>query len=810
MAMKRFFRTLGWSVLTLVIVIVLAAGALDLWLRTSLPTTKGTIEVPELSGTAEIARDRDGLVHIRADSTAGAYYALGYAHAQDRLWQMEAMRMLGAGRLSEIAGRSFIEQDRLMRTLGIGRLADAAFSQLSPEARSAVEAYTRGVNAFMSGHKGALSPEFMLLLHTPDPWRPADCLIWGRIMALSLSGNWRGQLVRARMAEQLSGDQIDRLYPPYPANAPVTVADGTRTGRNGASDYRSAPQQLASRLILDALAAAVPEAPPSETASNSWVIAASRSASGKPLLANDPHLGFRAPNLWYLARMTAPGMTIAGATAPGVPFHVLGHNGAVAWGMTTTGADTQDLVTERLLAGDPTRYITPNGPQRFVSREEVIKVRAGTDVRLTVRETRNGPIVSDLSVAGAGVAGPDAVLALRSPVLAGDDGTGEALFRINLAQDWRAFTAALETFHSPVQNIFYADTAGHIGFSVAGRVPVRRGRDGRFPADGSRLADDWAGYIRAGELPRSFDPSRGYFANANNRVAGPAYGHTIARDWEEPWRAIRLEELLAATGPHDAARAGVIQMDTLSAAARALLPVLLRQVPDSRTNAALLDRLRNWDFRFVKSTPEPLIISAWTARLMNRLFADELGPLYADFDRVRPLLLIKVLQDDGAWCDDTATPAIKETCPQMVAAALDDARADLARTYGNDIGAWQWGKAHHASFRNAALDWLPFLGRLSRIEIPTDGDNFTLNRGTSRNGGPRNRFAHVHGATLRAIYDMADPDRALFALPGGQSGNPLSRHYRDLTLGWRDGHYLTLPRVPAGPLDQLHLIPARN
>lgn len=807
---KRAIRIALASLATLLILALIGGGVLLLWLRTSLPETSGTVSVTGLSGEAVIARDEHGLVHIRADTTADAYFALGYAHAQDRLWQMEATRLFGTGRLAAVGGATFLPQDRLMRTLGIARLAEAAVARLSPEARAAVDAYSAGVNAFLSGRRGALPPEFTLLMHEPAPWRPADSMIWGRLMALNLSGNWRRQLGRARLESHLGPARAERLFPPYPSDAPVTVPDAARTAQDADFIPSAVAAALAPRLLLDALAAVLPAPPAAATASNSWVVASARSASGKPILANDPHLGLRAPNIWYLARIEAPGLHIAGATAPGVPFHVLGHNGSIAWGMTTTGADTQDLVVERLVPGDAGRYLAPDGPRAFSLREEVIAIRGREPERLRIRETRNGPVVSDLAADAAATAGADAVLVLRSPVLAADDDTGEALFRINRARDWSDFTAALEHFHAPVQSLFYADVAGRVGFSVAGRVPLRGGRDGRRLADGTRAGDDWMGYVPAAELPRLLNPAKGFIANANNRVHGPAYSPALAQDWEEPWRAIRLEELLAAPGRHDPARARDIQLDLASAAARTLLPLLLRLTPgDDGDNARLLDLLRNWDTRLRRDRPEGLIFTAWTARLSDRLFGDELGPVRGEFNRIRPLLLLRVLDHDSAWCDDVATAKRSESCPEILAAALSEARAELTRAQGPDPARWRWGTGHRAVLRNNALDWLPILGPLTRIEVETDGDDFTLNRGTSRTQGGNGRYQHVHGATLRAIYDLADLDGARFAMPGGQSGNPLSPHYRDLTLPWRDGLYLSLPQNPTGALDRLRLVPQR-
>ncbi|MFT5540503.1 MAG: penicillin amidase, partial [Alphaproteobacteria bacterium] len=688
--MKKTLRVLGWTLATVTLLLMVSAGGLYLWLRTSLPTTSGVVWVTGLNAAVDIARDRDGLVHISAPDRASAYFALGYAHAQDRLWQMEALRRLGTGRLFEIAGARFIPQDRLMRTLGIFHLAKAGLKQLSPQARGVVDNYTRGVNAWINGHKGALPPEFALFFHQPEPWQPADSLIWGRIMALSLSGSWRRELTRMQMRARLTPDMIERLYPPDSPNTPVTVTAPVRASQKtapgiGLQNTMPVSASISPRAIA-ALLNALPPAPPATGASNSWVMAGNRTTSGKPILVNDPHLSFQAPNIWYLARLSIPGLTLTGATAPGVPFHVLGHNGRIAWGMTTTGADTLNLVVEKLIKGDNTRYQTPGGPQPFTTRIETIRVRNGEDIRLTIRESHNGPVISDLSRAAADAAGPGAVLVLRAPMLRHDDATAEALFQINKATGWQDFTKALELFHSPVQNLTYADTSGHIGFSVAGRIPRRK--PGTNP--GTNGAND---FIEAVRLPRLFEPDRGLIINANNRVVGPGYPYVIARDWEAPYRAQRLEQLLTTPGAKDIAKSQTILLDAVSLPARELLPIMRRLTVRSADNQAALDLLAAWDGTANRRRPEALIFAAWGQAIMAAVFTDELGSLAGRFLRLRPALLHRVLEQDTSWCDDTSTSGHVETCTQVLTAALQTALANLRARHGTNMSTWRWGAA---------------------------------------------------------------------------------------------------------------------
>ncbi len=370
--------------LGLAVIILVVAGAGTIYLRSSLPVTEGTRALPGLQAPVHITRDAYGIPTVRAANEHDADFALGFLHAQDRLFQMDMMRRYGAGRLSEVFGARTLGIDRTMRTLGLYRAAAAQFAGLSPAVQGALEAYAAGVNAFAQTRRRALPPEYYLLHMTFEPWRPADSLVWGKIMDLALTGNYRGELLRARLLQRLTPDQLAVLYPPYPKGAPVALG---------------AARALYQGLPLERLYGMLPPGVGPQAASNNWVVDGAHSQSGKPLLANDPHLDFAAPGVWYLARIETPGLTLAGVTAPGTPFVIIGHNEHIAWGFTTTGSDVEDLFIERPDPTDPSRYLAPAGPLPFITRQEAIAVRGGAPVTLTVRETRHGPVISD--VAGA-------------------------------------------------------------------------------------------------------------------------------------------------------------------------------------------------------------------------------------------------------------------------------------------------------------------------------------------------------------------------------------------------------------------------
>lgn len=787
----RWARRIGICVAALIAVVVLAGAGGYLWLRGSLPQTAGEVAVPRLGAAVKVRRDEDGIVTIRAQSEADAFYALGFVHAQDRLFQMDMMRRVAAGRMSEVVGEATLDLDRFMRILGLYGVAEANLPTLPNDIRVILEAYAAGVNAFLEGRDGPLPPEFQLLGYSPEPWRPADSLAWGRLMAWQLSDNWWQELLRYRLSGVLTPDELNQLW-----WAPTTPEIGTPP-----------------RIKDTAFAPGLPGGPDQRGASNSFVVAGSRSASGKPILANDPHLGLQVPIQWYLARLETPTLTLAGATAPGVPMMVIGHNGHVAWSFTTTHSDTQDLYLEKLLPGDPTHYLSPAGPAPFEARQEVIKVDDGEDVTVTVRSSRHGPILSDAPQLRW--QDPAQVLALAWPGFNADDGTAAALFRINRARNNKDVLTALDDFDSPQQNVVFADTTGRIDLAVAGRVPVRHKLSGasEMPAPGWLADYDWAGFYDLAEMPQSHDPASGWIATANNDIRPEDYSRFLAARWEAPYRYRRIAELIEATPAHSLDTLSAIQLDTLSIAATELLPQLLMQydrapkhdmkiVPARDTAVGLLLR---WDFAMDRDRPEPLIFIAWLAELNREILAGKLGPLFEEYASTNTEHILDLVSGDTVdWCGTHRTPD-RNPCDERVRDAFHSAIHRLSESYGDDPTAWRWGDAHQARFNHSIFARIPVLGDLVGQPTATDGDNFTVNRATPRLDFESVRFDNVHGAGLRAVFDLADLDASRFIIAGGQSGNPLSPHFGDLIERWRDGEHLTIEGKGG---DVLTLMPA--
>jgi len=792
--MRAIRRVLLIVVGGLLVLALIVAGGGYLWLRGSLPRTEGEVRIAALEAPVTVRRNSDGVVRIQAANESDLYRALGFVHAQERLWQMDFMRRTASGRLSEVMGESTLGLDRFFRTLGCRQLAEANIATLSEPTKAALQAYADGVNAFLATRSGPLPLEFQILRYEPEPWSPTDSLLWGRVMALRLSENWRDELSRTRLAGRFSAEQIAELWPAYPEDAPITIA-----GLDSLID-QSVATQLANLL------------PPSlqpTGASNAWIVGGKRTVSGSPILANDPHLPLDAPGTWFLARLEAPGITLAGATSPGVPFILLGHNQTVAWGLTTTHSDTQDFFIERISPDDPNQYETPEGSEPFKVRDEFIRLSGGESVRLIVRETRHGPVMSDVIPEGSKE--NNAVLALAWPALRADDATADALYQMNHANSWGAFREALRQFHSPQQNILFADTAGNIGFMAPARVPVRRTGNGQHPVPGWSGEFDWIGFVPFEELPALSNPRDGLIINANNKIVSDGVAHLIAIDWPPPYRAERIAAVLADTaGRHGVTDSVILQQDIVANAADRVLTRLLSIDPVEARAREAVTRLRAWDRQMHRNAPEPLILQAWIWALGRTILSDELGPNYLEFLDGGIYTIERLIANGSKWCDDTSTDET-EDCDIQIVRALDVALDHLTERFGSDMSAWRWGKAHVARFSHPLLGRLPVLRDLFTYSVEADGGNDTVNRASPRLGGsPDTLFEDVHGAGFRAVYDLEELDRSRFMIATGQSGNPLSPLYGNMALRWRDGQSVSLAPGSWTLAEQLSLLPSQE
>lgn len=813
--MKLFLRWLLRALLAALGVGAVLAGLAWYLVSGSLPDYDGPVDLAGLEAPVEVIRDANAIPHIRATTEHDTWFALGAIHAQDRLWQMELSRRAAQGRLSALFGNRTLALDRMVKTLNLYGLAGQSLSAQSPEVQAALQSYADGVNAWIrhvNTHAlGRGAPELFVFGDGLSPWTPADSLAILKMMALRLSGAARSEVRRARFLLALPPERVRDILPEYPNPAATTPP---RYAALEAAPRHAAAPTLPSYAALHPGARFAEAAAPVEDpwmdalgpasrpefagASNAWAVDGSRTSSGKPLLASDPHLWLSAPSLWYLVDLQGPGVAAMGGTLPGAPPVLIGRNRAVGWGLTTAQVDDQDLYIERVNPDDPNAYKTPDGWAPFQTRTIRIEVAGEPTLSETVRSTRHGPVLSHDQFGVTSVTPEGHVAALAWTALAPQDRTMTGLMGLMRAESLDQGMAAADLALAPAQNVLLADRTG-VGMVVAGAVPDRNPRSvaqGRIPSPGWAAENDWLG-IRAAILnPRILRPTTGAVANANNRTTDAPYPANLSFDWDAPYRIQRLEKELSSRAFHSRDTFVALQNDAVSEMARSVLPLIARDLwwrgqapePADPQRARALTLLANWTGEMDQHSPEPLIFSAWMLALTRRLAADELGPLFPEIEGPQPLFVERVFRNiDGAgvWCDVDKTPQL-ESCADISQSALDDALAALTADWGSNIDGWRWGAAHVAEQAHAPFGYYGPLGLIFSIRNETSGGNYTLLRGLSPGRGDR-PFQNVHAAGLRVVYDFADLDRSVMMISTGESGHPFSRWYDHLATLWARG-----------------------
>lgn len=805
-----------WAALALFTLMVLACAT---YVWRALPKLDGALRVSGLTHAVKVLRDGADVTHIQADNPQDAWFALGYVHAQERAWQLTFNRRIMHGTLSELLGPATLETDRVLRTLDIIGAAERQYRNLPDPAREALQRYSDGINAFFKHSAQALPPEFHVLggkpTHDTPAWTPQDSVGWALMMALDLGDNWGKEMARLSLLRQLDTPQLWSLLPPYPGEAPITRVDLARLYRSlgvykapapGDKTPTSAPppqgpwEDWSREFVTQA-------GDSGGKGSNNWVLAGSRTTSGKPLLANDPHLGLSAPAIWYFASLQAPAgqardgsviapLQVMGATLPGLPFVVLGRTDSVAWAFTNTGPDVQDLYLERLDPGNPQRVQTPDGWQDIETRTTTIRVKGQADVTHTVRRTRHGPVISDaIEAYGDTVDLNRYVVALRWSALDDDNRSVLAGLLANRARDVDELFAAFAHHHSPMQSALAADTRGHIRMHAIGRAPLRRADNdlmGAAPAPGWDARYDWTGWIPYAQNPQD-DGQRGWIATANQRIVGPDYPHHLTQDWILPYRHRRIVERLAEHERHDLASMREIQNDVRSDAMLKLWPTLLQARPRHPLGEAAMAQLRGFDGAMRADQAAPLIGAVWVDEWVRGVIAPRMGSdlfksLYGKRD-FRAGVEGIIERNDPFWCGAAG-------CSAASTAALERALDRIAAWQGHDVSRWHWGEAHVARSAHRPFDRVYALARLFNVERPTPGDSYTVNVGQYHLSEGSAPFANRHAASLRAIYDLSDPERSVFIYQTGQSGVVFSSRYRDMASEWATGQYRALQFKP--------------
>jgi len=818
------FTAFRWLLRLFTGLVVLVAAALIIGyyiLSRSLPDYSEDFSLDGISAPVEIVRNNDNVPHIFGARDEDVFFALGFAHAQDRLWQMTMLRRTVQGRLSEVFGARTLKIDELMRRLDLYTLALSSVAAQDTPTQAALVAYANGVNAWINqvnaAARGRGAPEFFIFPGDIAAWQPADSIAIIKLMALQLSAHLDAEVLRARLSMLLPGERLRDILPDDPGTAITALPDYSAL----------MPGVVPSRQALR-LAAADPLSPFPRLAfagaSNAWAAAPDRSAAGGTLLANDPHLGFAAPTIWYLARLELQSGGVIGGSIPGMPLVLLGRSKALGWGLTSSYLDDQDVFIEELNPANPEQYRTPDGWKDFVTRRSIIAVKGEAPVTVTLRWSDNGPILPGGHYDLASVTPEGHVAALAWTALSGSDTSMSAAMGLMKAQSVAQAIAATRSFIAPSQNLMLADANG-IALQLIGAMPRRDPghlTQGRMPSQGWMAANRWQGMLPASNAPAEIDPATGILGNTNNKTVERPFPLHVSFLWGDNQRIQRWLALMKTRAVHTRESFIEAQLDTVSFTARALLPLMGADLwftgeaaaagtPERQRQDALA-LLAAWNGEMNEHLPEPLIYMAWLRAFQDRLIRDEIGPMADEFTHPDATFLERVLRNTagaGVWCDVIQSAAI-ETCAEVARIALDDALLGLSESYGPQIESWRWGDAHQAAHDHQVLGDVPVLRYFVNIRQSTSGGDNTLLRGRTRGFGP-NPYLNVHGAGYRGVYDFADPDSSVFITSTGQSGHPLSRFYDDLGELWRRGEYIPMSLDPdlarAAAVGISHLVP---
>ncbi|WP_425038884.1 penicillin acylase family protein [Primorskyibacter sp. S187A] len=804
--MAIVFRWLVRITSALIILGVLAVALIYYLGSRSLPDYDKTLRVQGVSADVEIVRSNSNVPHIFGANDPDVFFGLGYTHAQDRLWQMFMLRRTAQGRLSEVFGRRTLTIDTVMRRLDLYNLAVQSVPDQDAYTQAALRAYAAGVNARLEEiNRDALgrgAPEFFIFNAPISPWQPADSLALLKLLSVQLSGHMSAEVVRARASLLLPDEaRLSDILPDAPGAGIAALPDYAQLIPGVAPGL--APTQLA-RGPTDPISPFPKLA--FAGASNGWAAAPSRSASGGTLLANDPHLGFTAPSIWYLARIELRAGGVMGGTIPGIPVVMSGRSDALGWGITSAYLDDQDVYVEELNPDNPEEYRTPGGYKTFETRRSIIEIADETPVTLTLRWTDNGPVLPPSFRDVGTVTPPGHVAAVNWTMLTPDDTTMTAAMGLMQAKSVDEALALSESYVAPAQVLTLVDRE-RIALQLIGHMPRRselHQSKGRLPTQGWRVENRWQGVLPFQDNPRFLDPEGGIVGNTNNKIIDRPFPRHVSYHWGDTQRIRRWERLMQSRQVHTRDSFIETQLDTVSFSAQTLLPLIGRELwftgdaaPEgtiARERQIALELLAGWNGEMNEHLPEPLIYATWLRFLQERLIRDDLGPLAEDFTHVQPLFIERVFRNvDGAsaWCDIIQSSP-EESCTDVARQALDDAIVWLDETYGTALESLRWGDAHQATHDHPVLGDVPILRAFVNIRQSTSGGDNTLLRGKTSGDDPAAPFKNVHGAGYRGVYDFADPDSSVFIISTGQSGHLFSRHYDDLGTLWRRGEYIPM------------------
>ncbi|MGN1400622.1 MAG: penicillin acylase family protein [Bacillus sp. (in: firmicutes)] len=758
---RRWRKAAVISFSAVVLLLLLAVGAAGYTLKKPLPKTEGQVQLKGLGHTVEVVRDSRGVPHIKADNEKDLYLAQGYIQAQDRLFQMDLSRRQASGRLSEVIGTSTVENDKFFRTLGLRRAAESSLDSYTEKGKEVLKWFADGVNLYMEEaiESNKLPVEFLLLGYEPEPWTPVDSLTIGKYMAYDLGGNWENQAFRQYLVEEFPDEKAYDLFPSYPENAPYIIGS---------------KELDISRMFADAVIA------PEYNGSNNWVVGGIKTKSGKPLLADDPHLSLATPSIWYQMHLNSPGVNVSGVIFAGIPGIILGHNETIAWGVTNTGPDVQDLYIEKRNPKNKQQFLYKGEWEQASIFNEPIKIKDEETLDYKVTVTRHGPIISEFAEA----TGQEHVLALKWTALE-PSAELEAILNMNKAGSWEEFERALEKFNTPAQNFVYADKKGDIAFKANGNIPLRTKGDSLLPVPGWTGEYEWDGYIPYDELPRTVNPKEGFISTANNKVIDDSYPYHISHHWAQPYRQMRIREVLMSNNPLEVEDMKALQMDVKNLQAEEFLHKFLALIPEqSGIGDNAISVLENWDFQDDQNEAAPLIFHFWMSAVSDVLFEESIPEDVLDLFKGRKAAVDQLLRNaidgnPGPWIEE------KDGLAKVLEASFDQAIDKMTDLQGKTVREWKWGDFHQVRFDHplSAVTPLKYLFNPSG-GLAVGGSSVTVQAAANKKDGTVN-----HGGSWRFIADLSDLGKAYHLVGPGQSGHVQSDHYNDQFEDWAEGLY---------------------
>ncbi len=730
------------------------------FVKRPLPQLKGELELKGLHDSVDVLRDREGVPHIKAIDTQDLFFAQGYVQAQDRMFQMDLSRRQASGRLSEVIGESTLENDKYFRTLGLRRTAEDSYPVYSEEAKEILQSFANGVNAYINERKadGKWPIEFTFLGYEPEKWTPIDSLTIGKYMAFDLGGNWNNQAFRHYLLQNFPKEKAYELFPSYPAGAPVNIT----------KDEIDIESSLSASVV-----------PNEFNGSNNWVISGEKTKTGAPLLANDPHLSLATPSVWYQTHLEGPGYNVSGVIFAGIPGIILGHNQDIAWGVTNVGPDVQDLYIEKRNPEQEDEFLFKEKWEKAeVIHEKIdIKGHKAEDYKITI--TRHGPVISEFLESS----GMEHVLALKWTALQPSNEL-EAVLNMGKSKNWTEFEKSLEDFESPAQNFVFASKDGNIAYKANGKIPIRKkGQDALLPIEGWTGENEWTGYIPFTELPRTINPEKGYISTANNKVTDDRYPYHISHDWAQPYRQMRIDDVLSSESDLTSEGMKDLQMDQLNLQAEEFLPKFLEEISEDNENAAI-GVLRDWNYIDDKDMAAPLIFQLWMTEISDTLFDDEISDemlsLFRGKKQAVDQLLRKTLKgEESRWVEE------KGGIKKVLETSLTKAVVKGKELQGGHLSNWKWGDYHQIQFRHPLSSVSPLQYVFNyKGAVESGGSSVTVQAAAYNNLGDIN-----HGGSWRFVADLSDLSKASHLVGPGQSGHLGSEWYQNQMKDWVTGTY---------------------